>query len=371
MRCLARALRGLKRRTFIGFKGTKYSALKITQIVVEFMFVVLIIRTLMKNQINLTFRDQLKKHLTGLTIPQEYVCVDLQNFENPLSVFLLLRNHKSLNVTASHLFLGYKPLIIGLPFDINDVNYIEVQNQNKISLCFKDDASSVAKLELTKIGEKTFGNEVIFFYAGELGTHSFLNPFHQWVNHLREKLRKQAPNNVSLPGNLGEQVRIAYSTPRIISIITTSDSNKMNMFPTDLHGAIGKKYYAGSLRKNGRANEQVEKYGQIVISEVEASFYKQAYTFGRNHMQELQPEDEFQLHTVRSKNFNFPLPSAVISYRELKRINSFDYGIHLIHLYEVVHEQVVQASKFHLAHIHQFYAQWRIDTKLKTNYLLR
>ena len=321
-------------------------------------------------------KNTIKKILTGLTIPQEYVCLKSKELHHPLFVFLSIDNEKfKLNVTTSHLFLGYKPLIVALTFKVNDHNHHFVRSQNQVSLSFENAAPvkpiHLAKLVLKKIGEKVLGEDAVLFYEGVHGEHAFLNALHQRINQQREKWRKQTPNNVSLPGNLIEQVRIAYSIPRTISIITVSDGNLINMFPTDLHGPVGEKLYAGSLRAGGLANEQVEKYGRIVVSEVETTFYKQAYGFGKNHMQGLQKESGFPLHPMRSKNFNSSLPAAVTSYRELKKIDSFDAGIHRIHLYDVIHQQEIQESKPSLSHIHQYYAQWRTNRGLDTTMLFR
>jgi flavin reductase (DIM6/NTAB) family NADH-FMN oxidoreductase RutF len=224
---------------------------------------------------------------------------------------------------------------------------------------------------LKQIARKVLGEEVVMFYEGIHGEHLFLNGIHQWVNRQRGKWRPQSPNNVGLPGNLIEQVRIAYSVPRLISIITVRDGTTMNMFPTDLHGALGEKFYAGSLRLGGSANAQIDKYNQVAISEVEPSFYKQAYLLGKNHMRELQSESGFPLARTRTKHLNFPLPAAAVSYRELKKIDSLDIGIHRIHLYEIIHRQVLLQDKPFLSHIHQYYAQWRLDRNLPTPMLLR
>ena len=317
-------------------------------------------------------RDTLKKLITGLTIPQEYVCVGLETLQPQSSVILEINNQEfSLDVTTSHLFLGYKPLIIGLTFSVDDANFEIVKTQRKITFRFLTQDMLLAKLSLKKIGEKRLNNEVVLFFWGKHGTHSFLNPIHQWINRQRERWRKQLPNNINLPGNLFEQVRIAYSIPRVISIVTVSDGSLINMFPTDLHGSVGKGFYASSLRKGGLANEQVEKYHRVVISEVDISFYKQAYSLGKNHMQELKEENRFPTHTEKSKAFNFPLPKDVIHYRELKRIDFLDHGIHRIHLYEVIHEHAVRSGKSTLAHIHQYYAQWRLDQGIQTQLFLR
>jgi hypothetical protein len=51
-------------------------------------------------------------------------------------------------------------------------------------------------------------------------------------------------------------------------------------------------------------------------------------------------------------------------------MDSFDAGIHRIHVYENVHEEMVSQGKT-LSHIHQFYAQWRYDRGIQTTWLLR
>src|SRR5579859_2232481 len=278
-------------------------------------------------------------------------------------------------MSASHLFLGYKPLVIALPFDIHDAQVKNVKSQGKIVLNFENQdplpPARLSRLLLKKIGEEILDEKLLVFYEGVHGEHSFLNAVHQWVNVQRERFRKQASNNVALPGNLIDQVRIAYSVPRIISAITVSDGSLMNMFPTDLHGSVGTKFYAGSLRIGGMANHQVEKYKRIVVARLEASCYQQAYALGKNHMRELKAESSFHLHPSRTETFNFPLPFGTAHYKELERINSFDAGIHRIHLYEIIHQRTVQGDKPPLSHIHQHYAQWRIDHALHTPMLLR
>jgi hypothetical protein len=316
----------------------------------------------------LSIRNQIKKRITGLTIPQEYVCVD--NLQSPLAVFLVIEDRR-IEVTESHLFLGYKPLIIGLPVRSGDESIEMIRGQHQVTLHFEYSGIVLAKLVLEKIGKKIVGDVNLFLYKGNHGTHHFLKNTHQWINRQREKWTVKPPNNVSLPGNLADQVRIAYSVPRIISIITTSNGKLLNMFPTDLHGPVGEKNYAGSLRLGGLANEQVEKYKRIVISKVKPSFYRDAYALGRNHMQPLQEHGMFNIYPERSAIFGFPLPLNVTQYAELEKADSFDEGIHRVHLYEVLNHQIVQPAQSVLTHIHQYYAQWRLDHQLNTQMLLR
>lgn len=279
----------------------------------------------------------------------------------------------SLDVTHTHLFLGYQPLIIGLAVEKNSTEFEQLTKESTAHLIFRqgDIGKRLATLLVKKISQKELGIHFVFFYEGVQGYHDFLSAFHQGVNRLRQSIQFRKRGNVDLLGNLYDQVRIAYSVPRMISVITVSDGKRINLFPTDLHGPVGKKFYIGSLRKNGLVSAQVERYRKIVMSEVEADGYRQIYALGKNHMKDLREPNGFELHLEKSTTFGYPLPLWVTRYRELAQIDSFDYGIHRIHIYDIVHEQRVNTKDSVLAHIHQYYAQWRIVQKLPTTLLLR
>jgi hypothetical protein len=149
-----------------------------------------------------------------------------------------------------------------------------------------------------------------------------------------------------------------------------SDGAKINMFPTDLHGPVGASHYVGSLRIAGRANQQVEQHQRIVLSDMRAEEHQNVYILGKNHMAELRDENAFRKESTRSAEFGFPLPAGVVGYRELRKIDHVDAGIHRVHYYKQVNHVVMPIAST-LAHIHQYYAQWRINHGLETTLLLR
>ncbi len=331
-------------------------------------------------------KDKLRRLIKGLTLPQEYCCLEMEKLQHPLSTILTLKNKSfQLDVTRLHLFLGYKPLIIGLSVSLESEEHkiLAYHSQVLLSLVqdrfigdsrwreFQTDLKSVARLILRKQEERRLKDHALFIYKGEYGHHSFLSHGHQFINRQLQQLHRRQVSNVNLNENLYDQVRIAYATPRQISIVTVSDGSRINMFPTDLHGPIGENVYAGSLRIGGLANDQVETYKRIVISKVEASSYRESYALGKNHIAELQAAERFSIDPERSHVFDFPLPKGVVSYQELKHIDSLDYGIHRIHLYEVVHRKEVRHLVPTLGHIHQYYAQWRLDHGLETQLYFR
>jgi hypothetical protein len=330
----------------------------------------------------LSLKSQIRKLLTGITVPQEYCCLDLEQMAEPLKVILTTQgNMFAEDITNSHLFLGYKPLIIGLSF----ANKSPLSSHESICLSlvqqnfsptttwhgYPTDRSAIARMILRKVHEIEMDDRCICLYEGVSGAHTFLSPVHQATNNALEKFRSRSASNVSLTGNLFDQVRIAYAVPRKISIITVSDGIKINLFPTDLHGQIDAKLYAGSLRIGGKANEQVEGLKRAVISDVDAAAYKETYALGKNHMNVLQDESDFALHQKKSRTFGFPLPASVVRYRELTLLKSIDHGIHRLHFYQIANEEILGNSSSTLAHIQQYYAQWRIDHSLPTTLLFR
>jgi hypothetical protein len=333
----------------------------------------------------LALKSQLKKVLTGLDLPQEYICLDLAKFQSPLSLFLSFRgNPLSVNVTDTHLFLGYKPLIIGLMVNRGDIAYDQLVGDPEVLASFEEgifisamqwhgfhvSRSSIARLVLKKVRSQDLDDATLFIYEGIFGAHQFINRFHRFIHDQRQRWQRRNPNNVSLPGNLYQQVSIAYALPRVISLITVCDGGRMNMFPTDLHGRANGTHYIGSLRIGGKACQQVEQYKRIVLSNVDASCYKTVYDLGKNHMKQFEPEQTFSVREDRSAFFGFPLPQGMNEYYELQWKGSSDHGIHRIHYYAIVNYFAGERYST-LAHIHRFYGQWRKDNGYSTEMLIR
>jgi hypothetical protein len=325
---------------------------------------------------------RLRKLLIGIAVPQEYVCLPLEDLKSPLRVYATARDSiGARDVTSTHLLLGYKPAIIVLP-----VAGTDEPTATEAELClsfvngdfaldtrwkdFPTSRNSVARLALKRIREHRVDELTLAFYEGTSGEHRFLNRLHRAANNWLEARRKKPADNIGLPGNLYEQVRIAYSVPRLISLVSLGDEHGVNLFPTDLHGPVGARHYLSSLRIGGKACAQVERYRRIVISEVDAAIFRQVYAMGKNHMKDTTAPLNFDLHSAASTSLGAPLPLGVVSYRELEWVNYLEVGIHRIYCYRVLHAENVAASK-RLAHVHKYYVQWRENAGLATQYFFR
>jgi len=310
-------------------------------------------------------------------LPQEYVCVALEDMQDHPSVFMTAKGSAAwIDVTKSHMVLGYKPLLIGIWTGETDS---ELADALQVCLSFtggafkagKDwrgfntAANCIARLELTRLNHELKLPGLAIF-SGDFGEHSFLPAHQEWANRLADRVRSKPNSDANLAGNLYEQVRIAYCIPRTISVITVKDNDLLNFFPTDLHGAVGSDHYLSSLRIGGMACGQVENVDRIVISRVDVDSFRQTYALGKNHMKSLQPADNFKVAQLSSQS-GIPVYPNATDYLELEREGQMDAGIHRMFSYKVVGRGQVRKSKA-LAHIHRYYAQWRINHDRSAEY---
>jgi hypothetical protein len=289
---------------------------------------------------------------------------------------MVLKDENGLHAEVNPVFVGYKPVIFALPPTGNGLN----ANQYLLSFYAGSAAldvdglvsgsNPVARMLVTCLSLKFKSLPSLKLLQGKSGSHVFMNAWHRQMNSLRGKFQKSEPGNVNLPGNQHDMVRIAYSVPRIIALVSIAEGSMMNLFPTDLHGQVDNTFYLSSLRIGGRAQEQVHQHGRIVVCEMETELFREVYHLGKNHMKQFLPVSDFKVVSSVSEKFRFPLPIGVLKYFELTVLEFVDVGIHRIFLYRI--ENIVNiCSGKTLSHIHQYYAQWRERNGMKTDILLR
>jgi flavin reductase (DIM6/NTAB) family NADH-FMN oxidoreductase RutF len=321
------------------------------------------------------FMKKILTKLNGLHYRQEYLCLANESFQNPIHAYFVRDGQVIKDITQEHLFTGYSPLVFTLissdlkePFSNIEMFFSQRPLQPNDFFKKKD---ALAWLSLRLIQKQKMGNNEIYYYEGIRGQHHFISFFHQYITGLNNQIYNKKKENVFLNNHLYKQVQIAYSVPRIISLITVGSGGLYNLFPTDLHGQVNEQYYVSSLRHGGKACKQVENAGRIVISQVHADVYKTVYALGKNHMQELRPKENFFFSESLSSVFKLPLPASLLSYKELELVGSFEHGIHTLLLYRIISSQAVHKDPSTLAHIHNSYATWRHRKGLPGNYLLR
>lgn len=310
--------------------------------------------------------------LNGLHYSQEYLCLAKEGFPGPLQVYLTNNNHVVKNITNQHLFVGYSPLLLAfsLPGLSTSIRLILSQQVLEPNVIFTQ-KDALATLELVLVKKQQYEGTDLSYYEATWGAHHFLSAFQQYISSLNNRWFNKKPGNVFLHDNLYKQVQVAYAVPRVISLITVGSNELFNLFPTDLHGQPGDTQYIISLRTGGRACNQVQAEGRLLLSQMKSFAFKMVYSLGKNHMQDLKAKDNFPFSQSLSEKFNLPVPQQAISYKELALAGSFIQGIHTIMLFKIVTCRLLQPENDTLAHIHNAYASWRYKNRLAGNYLLR
>jgi len=295
--------------------------------------------------------------LNGLHFSQEYVCTDLDSFHQPLNVYITENDKVVKDITLSYLFVGYCPLVFALYSEKASEKYIASNIQIRFTPQthhtndILDEKDAIAWLSLKLIRHQKTGSRSVFYYEGSEGGHKFLSSFHQFIINMHNSLFNKKEGNVFLQGNLYTQVQVAYSFPRIISLITASDGQLFNLFPTDLHGAVNNEYYIISLRHAGKACQQVEAARKILISQIHYSQYRLVYELGKNHTRELKTRESFPFSELTSANFKLPVPKYALNCYELELIETFTHQIHKILLFKIIAQQKINGKTGTLAHV--------------------
>ncbi len=297
----------------------------------------------------------LKSLLNGHPYNQEYLCLA----ENSLSSEAFLSDGKN---NIQHLFIGYKPAIIAT---IDEFSHLYIK-QPKIT-----GHINLGELAFSPVSEYFKTRPDIKIHTGNKA-HSYI------IKGWRKKIadwghkRKNNPNDpLYLNDDLYNQVRLLYSIPRKISLISIGHEELFNVCPTDLHGSFDNRHYIISLRKNGKIRNQIEKIKKILLADIDSAYYKEVYLLGKNHMQDLKPISEhLSLSLEKSEHYKLPIPKGAVEYKELEFVEHIPLGIHDLLLFSIKNK-VMMASGKKLMHIHSYYGGWRKKNHFNDEYLFR
>src|SRR5215813_2162898 len=168
--------------------------------------------------------QKLLNKLNGLHYHQEYLCLAKETFQNPIRAYHTRNGQVLKDITNEHLFTGYSPLIFTLispgPGELStDIEIVFTQRSLQPNDLFRE-RDALASLSLRLIKKQTIEPGEVYYFEGIRGQHHFLSFFHQYIVGLNNYLYNRKKGNVFLNNNLYKQVQIAYSLPRVISLIT-------------------------------------------------------------------------------------------------------------------------------------------------------
>jgi len=149
-------------------------------------------------------------------------------------------------------------------------------------------------------------------------------------------------------------VATAYSYPRRVRIISFKLGDDYNyIFPMDLLGDIRQsgRYLLG-MRHSNQVLTKIMDVKKIVVSEAPATYKPVIYQLGRNHSASPPSLDQLPFGVITTRQFGFPVPDWVESYKEITIRRTVDIGSHMLLYGEWTEDAVLKPSTPRLHHIH-------------------
>jgi hypothetical protein len=294
-------------------------------------------------------RALLKKILFGQKDIKEYQSVKISgNIEE--KAYLKSKNGV-IDISNSHWLLCLEPTIFGIwlsnpEYDINDTFKIFFTNKES---GIDEKVENISTTELT----------LIFFDKIEEKNGTLL---------LLKTIKTKISNSNYFKGVLMflvyyykssqtffkfKSLYAAYSYPRKVNIISFKENNYYNLFPMDLLGGINEtnKHVLG-LRHGNMALSGIIKAGKIIICEVSSKYKSEIYALGKHHSSDPPSIESLPFKVFYSRNFGFPLPEWIDSYKEINIQKSINLGSQMLLWGELIEEVKIKETSGNLFHLH-------------------
>ena len=250
--------------------------------------------------------------------PQEYLCVEADSMRD---LFEWTIDGKPID-PRSLLFLGYRPLVLGLSEEV-------VVSEGLLKL--EHSGEAIARIELQELPEKHWPG--IRLFGGTKTWQRFLPPMLEPWDRLRQRLNERRIGNVTRSMTEYDQLRIAYAQPREIHLAVLGSPERCNIFPTDLHGALGTDGYIISLRHANAVCKQLQERGTVLLCRMALDSYKEVYRLGARHNAAW--ESAASIRATTSLFGGHAVPDGTRSAMLLELRDQHDIGIHRMHRFLV------------------------------------
>lgn len=284
----------------------------------------------------------LRKLFPSLFPISEYVTGSAEGLPCMLKCVAVV-NGKRVDLERQPLFLGYKPLVMGICDAPELIQFIPESKQVTFEFLNIVSGEKVASLELRVDKIVPIENQLLVLLVGISGSHTFETRLERLAFRINQRLTKKSPANIDLTRVEYEMLKVAYSVPREIRMVTVRNELGANTFPIDLFGIAGLHHLVLSLRHSKKSFEQIAEAKLIHIRTMSGKYAPFAHFMGRGHSMSwhkaVLPPDQ-----IGTEEFGF---AKVI----------FDYGIHRILILHRI-SRMIEDSSEKLVHVHRSYANW-------------
>jgi flavin reductase (DIM6/NTAB) family NADH-FMN oxidoreductase RutF len=182
----------------------------------------------------------------------------------------------------------------------------------------------------------------------------------RYLHYSYGRWRSSARSNASDVRMVAHDVHslfVFYICPRPVFLVSVADGDMGNVFPMDLVGPVGSRYFSLALHSTAPA-ELMERSRRIALCSIPVEQTSLTFELGKNHKKHHLAFDQLPFPTIKSTGFGLPIPAFSLRVRELEIELVRSMGSHKLFLARIVEEQR-RADGLQMFQVHGFYQAWK------------
>jgi hypothetical protein len=287
----------------------------------------------------------------GLVDPQSEVSVWLHGIGVPR------------NVTDNNVAVAARPFTIGI---VLDGKWDATTERSHPSLKFHERGGEnrlLGEIGLRPLETISVGSERLYLFQAETSENHCLPKAVLWRRYLRysyDRWRSRRRSNASDIRMVARDVHslfVFYICPRPVFLISVMDGEIGNIFPMDLIGSLGARYFSLALHSTCPAL-LMERSRRIAVSSIPVEHTSVAFELGKNHKKPFIDWGQIPFTTTSSAAFGLPVPKFSMRVREMEIEAVRPMGSHKLFVAKMIEDQR-WADGLQMFQIHGFYQAWK------------
>lgn len=287
----------------------------------------------------------------GLKLPQTEIKVSLEGFG------------ASLDVTFRHTVACCAPFLVGV--FLNNSYRAAVLKSRKVVLKFSESrppSRLLGELHLKPAKSIPLGESQVMLFR-LLGSRNYcLSATRQWAHYLPSAFsnwRNLQSFDVKMTASEMRASYVGFIRPHPIALGSIQGDAGGNMFPMNLMGELGDRYFAFALKGSRRPSHLVANLKHIAISNIPLSLCSTAFQLAANHKKESIEWEQLPFPLSASQALKFPIPAVAGRVRELGVEQVHKLGSHTLFLAHILSDEL-RFDEPQVHAIHGFYQHWRL-----------
>lgn len=283
----------------------------------------------------------------ALTEPQQEVTVWLHGAGEPI------------DVTRRHCEACGAPFVLCIGFDRRRGPSEDQRSDLWLRFSEKDGLQRVlGEITLQWIQTIDSGDSEFFLFRPKSSVNYCLSKSRLEIYALWHAYRAWRKGGVRVSRMERNAMEVMFICPRPVSLISVTDEAGGNIYPLNVMGDLGERFF-GLCLKTGRLPAQcVQKTRRLVLSSVPMPDAPIAYRMGPNHNRPTVDWNTLGFATRPSRSFGIPVPEFACRVREMEIDQIHKLGFHTFFLARVVSDELL-ATVPELCLAHGFYQDWR------------